>query len=223
MSGGNRQKVFEPGIVSSICGAKQVDFMVSERGVVESEHVESRRAQRSGRTFRVSAVRYALCVETSAKRSLLAVVKERLSAEIARATRGAREAADAATHEENKSEGDKDTRAIEASYVARGHATCVRDLEVALARLASVVPRSFESGDRVETCAIVEVEHAGRSATYFLLPAAGGQRIEFEGCDVRTLATSSPLGRALLGLVEGDEAEAPTGQGVKSCTIRRVR
>ena len=49
---------------------------------------------------------------------LIASIKE----EIERATKAARDAAEGATHVDNKPEGDKDMRSTEASYIARGQA-----------------------------------------------------------------------------------------------------
>lgn len=146
---------------------------------------------------------------------MLRIVRARIAAELDRATRRAADAAEGATHEENKPEGDKDMRSTEASYLARGQAGRVRDLELARGLLAGVEPRPFAEGARIEATAIVELEAEDeRVATYVLLPAAGGQKIERAGETLTVLATTSPLGRALLGARMGDELEvqAPTGQ-----------
>ncbi len=157
------------------------------------------------------------------KRALLAALKDQLARELDRSTERARDAADAATHEENRAEGDKDMRATEASYVARGHSERVLLLEQALARLGSITLREFGPGDAIESSAVVELQSGNRRALYFLLPAAGGERIQFHGREVQTLAATSPLGASLLGLSEGDEAEVATPQGTRIYLITSVQ
>jgi transcription elongation GreA/GreB family factor len=160
------------------------------------------------------------------KRALLAALREELQAELARSTQRALDAAEAATHEENRAEGDKDMRSTEASYVARGQAERVREIEHALAKLGAMGVRDFADGDAIEASAIVEVEHEipkKTRTTYFLVTAGGGVRLKTpSGGELLTLATTSPLGAALLGLTAGDEAEVSTPQGTKSHTILRV-
>jgi transcription elongation GreA/GreB family factor len=153
------------------------------------------------------------------KRALLADLRAALAHELERATRHALDAAEATTHEENRAESDKDMRSTETSYVARGQALRARDLEAAIMRLAAVEPRDFDADDGIETSALVEVEQDGRRTRYFIVPAGGGLRLGA----VQTLATTSPLGRALLGLSAGDEAEVATPQGTRTVTILSVR
>lgn len=150
------------------------------------------------------------------KRALLDALRRNLSAEIARGTTAAKDAAAAATHEENKAEGDKDMRSTEASYIARGQAERVRELETALAKLSAMPVREFSATDPIAASAIVELDDGKKSVTYFLVTAAGGIRLD----GLLTLATTSPLGSALLGLSQGDDAEGPGG---RSYSIARVR
>lgn len=159
------------------------------------------------------------------KSLVLAALKERLEAELARAHKRAKDAADGATHEENRAEGDKDMRATEASYVARGHSERVAEMEEALARVSALELLRFEPGARIAVSALVEVEHGGRRLTYFLVPAAGGERLELQGTQVQSLTIQSPLGTALLGLSEGDEAELPARDpsGPRLYEVLRVR
>ncbi len=158
------------------------------------------------------------------KKALFAALRARLEAEIAEATRLAKDAADAATHEENKPEGDKDMRSTEASYVARGQAERVRTLENALASLVATPFKTFAEGERIQASALVElVDSEGTSRErYLLVSAAGGMRLSVEGIEVQTLAVQSPLGKALLGLSSGDEAEVTTPRGVKTYEVVSV-
>lgn len=156
------------------------------------------------------------------KKAVLAALRGSIEEELARSTRRALDAADAATHEENRAEGDKDMRATEASYIARGQAERVRSLEATLARLAGMELRDVST---VQASALVEVEvgGGGETTTYFIVPAGGGARLVVGGVPVQTLATTSPLGAALLGLVEGDDAEVATPQGTRTYTVTAVR
>lgn len=143
------------------------------------------------------------------KHALLESLKQRLTLELERAYKRAKDAAEGATHEENRAEGDKDMRATEASYVARGISGRVSEMEEALARLNALELLNFGAGSRIAVSALVELEHAGRRLHYFLLPSAGGERLQQGDLEVQALTTQSPLGKALLGLGEGDEAELP--------------
>jgi transcription elongation GreA/GreB family factor len=147
------------------------------------------------------------------KKQLHALLKEHLELELDKAHRRAKEAAEGATHEENRAEGDKDMRATEASYVARGISGRVVEMEEALLRVSAIELLRFEAGARIAMSAIVELLHNDRTFHYFLVPAAGGERLQLGGVEVQTLTTQSPLGRALLGLSEGDEAELPGRPG----------
>jgi hypothetical protein len=157
------------------------------------------------------------------KRALVEAVKERLTAELARSTGQALDAAAGATHVENSAEGDKDMRATEASYVARGHAERVQALKESLVKLGAMPLREFLKGDLISGSAIVDIQNGERIRRYFLVPVAGGERIEPEGVEVSTLATTSPLGFALLGLREGDDVEVATPSGARVYEVLRVR
>ena len=157
------------------------------------------------------------------KRSLRDAFTTHLRAEVERGTRRALDAAQAATHEDNKPEGDKDMRSTEASYVARGQAARVHVLESARAKLSVVPLRDFAPGDEIAVGALVDVEHRGARTTYYVVPAAGGIRLDIAGREFHTLATTSPLGKAMLGLQEGDLAEVETPQGLRSYVIGHVR
>ena len=150
------------------------------------------------------------------KRALLDALRDQLRRDRDAAVATAKDAAAGATHEENRAEGDKDMRATEASYVARGQAQRAAELQTAISQLAAMPVRTFGAGDRIAVSALVELDG---ERTYFLVTAGGGERV----AGVTTLATQSPLGRALLGLEVGDEAEVTTPQGTKSHEITDVR
>jgi transcription elongation GreA/GreB family factor len=158
------------------------------------------------------------------KKALLESFKTRLESELAKAHKRARDAAEGATHEENRAEGDKDMRATEASYVARGQAGRVSEMEEALLRVGALQLLSFAPGQRIAMSALVELDLDGKRLFYFLVPAAGGERLPHAGVEVQTITTQSPLGRVLLGLTEGDDCELPARQpGEKSRVYEVVK
>jgi transcription elongation GreA/GreB family factor len=146
------------------------------------------------------------------KKAVWEALKDRLENELLRAQKRAKDAADGATHEENRAEGDKDMRATEASYVARGQAGRASEMEEAFVRVSALELLSFKPGQRIAISALIDVEHDDKRLCYFLVPAAGGERITLSGLEIQTLTPQSPLGRALLGLTEGEEAELPARQ-----------
>lgn len=157
------------------------------------------------------------------KQALLARIRQDLNDEIERFRRRALDAAEGATHEENRAEGDKDMRSTEASYIARGQAQRVQELESALSRLAALDQAALSPADSVRAGALVLLEQGPKRALYFVLPSAGGQRVRVDDVEIQTLATTSPLGAALLGLTVGDEAEVTTAQGVRSYVVEAIR
>lgn len=157
------------------------------------------------------------------KQALLSAFKEQLEAELTRAKERARDAADAATHVENRAEGDKDMRATEASYVARGHSERVFQLERALQLLSAVQPIALGEGDAIQQGAVVCLEHQAQRSWYFLIPVGGGQRVSVAGTQFQALTTQSPLGAALIGLSTDDEVEVVTPQGPRTSLIVSVQ
>ncbi len=157
------------------------------------------------------------------KRALLDEIRTRLEEERATTTRMAVEAAAAVTHEDNKPENDKDMRSTEASYLARGQAERARELERSLALLGTILVRTFAPSDQIAATALVELLHGKSKLVCFVLPAGGGQRIRCGDTDVQVVTPTSPLGKALMGLSEGDDAEVSTPQGPKVYEIVSVR
>jgi transcription elongation GreA/GreB family factor len=156
------------------------------------------------------------------KTALFEALKHRLESELLRAQKRAKDAADGATHEENRAEGDKDMRATEASYVARGQAGRASEMEESLVRVGALELLAFKPGARIAISALIELLHDGKHLHYFLVPAAGGERLLASGVEVQTLTPQSPLGRALLGLTEGDEAELPGRQPGEKARVYEI-
>jgi transcription elongation GreA/GreB family factor len=159
-------------------------------------------------------------LETLDKSALLQSVRTRLGDALAQVSAAQRAAQEGATHEENRAEGDKDMRATEVSYVARGQAERVVALRDELARCEAVVPRRFGEDAPIALGALVLVEgDEGREQLLLLLPGGAGLVLEVEGLTVSVVGSSSPLGRALLGQRAGDTVSFDVGGAERSWTV----
>jgi len=128
-----------------------------------------------------------------------------LTADVETLERAQKSAVEAATHEEAKPENDKDTRALEASYLARGHALRLEELRAGLAELTAWQPKDFRDDAAIAAGALVTAEEDDVGHRFFLAPYGGGQKLG-QG-QVQVVTPRSPLGRALLGKRVGDECE----------------
>ncbi len=157
------------------------------------------------------------------KEALIELLREALEGELGLMKRLATEAAEAATHEENRPENDKDMRSTEASYVARGQAERAKEIERDLTLLRSITERDLTPRETIAAGALIELNTADQTSHCFLIPGGGGRQLTLNGVEVLAISPQSPLGRALLGLSEGDEAEVRTPQGLKRSEIVSVR
>lgn len=136
----------------------------------------------------------------------------------------ARTARAAATHEEMKPENDKDTRGLEAGYLAGAQAARAAEMRRALAELAALQPRAFAEDERIAAMALVEIEHAdtGQRQRLFLCPEGGGKKLVVDGVEVQVVTPRSPLGDALVGKRRGDVVEMTAGGKTREIEILDV-
>ncbi len=156
------------------------------------------------------------------KREILKLLLERVGADLQTMSAAQRAVVDGATHEENKPENDKDTRALEQSYLARGQAQRVVELQSAVNQLKAMELRDFSSGVPIGLGALVAVEDERETVQYFLAPAGGGLRLPLAGRELRVVTPQSPIGQALIGKRQGDDLDLRTPQGVSECSIVTV-
>ena len=159
------------------------------------------------------------------KAAVLEALRARVAEDLAAASATQREAVAGATHEESRAENDKDTRGLEASYLARGLAARVAELEEAARRLAALELRPFGEDDPVALGALVTVEEdedEEPEQRYFMAPAGGGIKLAIAGTQVQVVTPSSPLGRTLLGKRGGDEVELRTPRGSRTLRLARI-
>jgi transcription elongation GreA/GreB family factor len=125
-------------------------------------------------------------------------------------------AIEGATHPEAKAENDKDTRGLEQSYIARGQAQRVAELEGAIADLGRLGLRQFASQDPIATSALVTVDEDGTQRRYFIAPHGGGTVLSGS---VQVITLASPVGRALTGKRVGDVVELVAGGKTRELEI----
>lgn len=143
-----------------------------------------------------------------------------LTAELDALERAQRETAQAATHEEAKPENDKDTRALEQSYLARGQAVRVEGMRTGLAETQAMPVRAFGDDQPAALGAVVTAEEGDATLVLLLAPAGGGVRLG--GGAVQVVTTKSPLGRAILGKRAGDDVEVPLAGKTRALSIVTV-
>lgn len=154
-----------------------------------------------------------------AKTEILALILERLRAELDLLTRAALATHAEATHEENKAEDKYDTRGLEASYLAHGQSRAAEEAADAVAQFQSLVLRDFTASEAIALGALVRLEDGAR---YFIGPKAGGTEVESDNGTIMVITPSSPLGRQLVGRRQGDRITLALGGKTSERTISAV-
>ena len=142
-------------------------------------------------------------------RSAIRVAKDR-----ARAT------ARSATHAESRAENDKDTRALEETYLAAGQAQRVADLELDLVEMRAL-PTTFSSGE-VAVGALVRLDGEDHARTVLIARRAGGRAASLGDEEIQIVTPGSPLGRALIGCEEGDEVVLGLKRGRRTYDVVEI-
>lgn len=148
------------------------------------------------------------------KQAILTQIIDSLRAELDTCLNAARAASAAATDPDSKAENKYDTRSLEASYLARGQAQRVGELQEAVHAFETLNLRRFEDGDAVGLGALVGLKNDNGESFYFLGPAAGGTEVQHEGSEVLVITPASPLGQKLVGRKTGDKVPMPAGHAV---------
>ena len=142
-----------------------------------------------------------------------AALKEELirlvAADLATLEQAHRASGEGATHEQAKPENDKDTRALEQSYLARGQAKRAEELRDGLAAIKRMEVEAFTPDQPVGVGALVTAFEANRNVRLWIAPHGGGTRLA-KGM-VQVVTPRSPLGEALIGKRVGDDCEVLTG------------
>ena len=157
------------------------------------------------------------------KAALWQALAARLSEDLDALRHAQRETQKAATHEEAKPENDKDTRALEQSYLARGQAVRVEELTQGVASVIALPLRDFAEDAPIALGALVTLENdEGSSLRVLLSPAGAGLRLSDAEGEVRVITAASPLGKALVGARAGDSPEYVGPAGTTAVTVLSV-
>src|SRR5580693_7749134 len=110
-----------------------------------------------------------------------ALLKEQLvrvlAADLAVRERAYQASREAATHQEAKPENDKDTRALEQSYLARGEALRLEEQRAALADVQAMALQALGESGPVCLGALVATAQDGQEALFWIVQHGGGARL----------------------------------------------
>lgn len=116
-------------------------------------------------------------------------------------------ARDAAINEESQAEDSHDTRATEASYLARGVAQRAEEIRGLVTYFKNFPITEFNSKAGISVGTLVKLRISNREQNCFLCERGGGQKIKLDGEEIQALNVSTPLGEALVGARVGDVVE----------------
>jgi hypothetical protein len=156
------------------------------------------------------------------KRRVLEALLDKLSATLASMATAAEATRRDATHEEAKPENDKDTRALEQSYLARGQAMRAEELIEQREFLRFMGLPRFGPEDPVRAGALVRLESDEGARFVFLAPYGGGTEVEVDGCKVLVVTAASSLGAAVVNRCQGDDVEVRVRGALKEYEIAEV-
>ncbi|GAA5496310.1 hypothetical protein Rhal01_02493 [Rubritalea halochordaticola] len=122
--------------------------------------------------------------------------------------RAAAETHSSSTDAESKQEGKYDTRGLEASYLAEAQAEQLALLNEQITKLGQLQIGDMED-QPVQAGALVLFSTDEEEYAYFILPAGGGQSVQYHGIDFTVITPSSPIASELLGLEVGAFADVP--------------
>ncbi len=154
------------------------------------------------------------------KQALLQKIITTLTSDLAVLTEAAKAAHAAATHEECLPDNKYDTTGLEASYIAQGQANRAQEIRRALDSYRNLALRPFDDSTPIRlTAAVILEADDGSCRQIFLGPDAGGLKLSAGGAEYVVITPESPLGRALLGKLCGDEIQTGSGKARKTFTI----
>lgn len=127
-----------------------------------------------------------------------------LQAELGSLTQAAQGSFAAATDPDSRAENKYDTRTLEASYVARGQARRVEELQEAVQAFTALAVTATTPGTTIQLGSLVTLQAPWGEEHFFLGPLAGGTEVQLEGQDIVVITPASALGQKLIGQRPGE-------------------
>jgi transcription elongation GreA/GreB family factor len=131
---------------------------------------------------------------------ILAVLREELQT----LTQAAQGSFAAATDPDSRAENKYDTRTLEASYVARGQARRVTELQEAVQAFTTLTVTLPTPAASIQLGSLVTLQAPWGEEHFFVGPFAGGTEVQFEGAEIVVITPASALGQKLVGRHPGD-------------------
>jgi transcription elongation GreA/GreB family factor len=156
------------------------------------------------------------------KRAVVQMVVEQITMELDGIISAAKATHEEATHEQNKPENKYDTRALEASYLAQGQSRQIAELRRAQQEFDALRLAESHPHAPIDVGALLALKQGANEIFYLLGPRAGGIEIVFEGKTVTVITPQSPIGRQLIGKVQGDSVTLPNDPKQKPLKIASV-
>jgi transcription elongation GreA/GreB family factor len=150
------------------------------------------------------------------KAQAIDALKQACRQELAAIEQASAAARDETTNAETKQEGKYDTRAIEASYLARGQAVRVASLRQLTSWFEQLQARPCTE---IQVGALFQLEG---SADWLFMAPVGGSGAALSGQRIKVISPASPLGKALSELESGDEVTLSSPKGQRSVTVSVV-
>ncbi len=129
-------------------------------------------------------------------------------------------ARDETTSGETRAEGKYDTRATEASYLARGQAWRIAELRKLSSWFETLAVDQPFDPLTVRSGALVEL--LGDHPEFVFMAPIGGTKAVVDGLTVRVISPASPMGSAMTDLEPGDAFEVETPRGMLSFEILSI-
>ena len=145
------------------------------------------------------------------KRLVLDQLLAVLQSELASLTSAANASFAAATDPDSKAENKYDTRSLEASYVARGQAQRVADLQEAVHAFGAMSSEPVDANCPIGIGMLVSLKSSEGAHHYFVAPSAGGTEVVCDGAEVFVITPASPLGQKLMAHRQGESISLRPG------------
>jgi transcription elongation GreA/GreB family factor len=121
-----------------------------------------------------------------------------LNLELDNAINAARQAHDAATHEQSKAETQYDTLGLENAYLAHGLSKRIDELTHSISVLKNWAIKDFDKDEEIYLGALLTLVNPSEQQSIILLAPSGGGLTINHGT-VKVITPQTPLGQALLG------------------------